>query len=139
MERLDLVLKWAGAFTTSAVTYLYGGWSAILGVLLVFVAIDYASGVAAAGKHGELKSRVGLWGIAGKVFIFAMVAAGHLIDSILGDSHMFRDTIIYFYLANELLSIIENGGKLGAPIPPVIKKAVEVLQGKGGVSDDHRN
>jgi toxin secretion/phage lysis holin len=116
----------------AAVGYLFGGWSAILGVLLAFVILDYVSGVAAAGAVGELKSKVGMIGIARKVFIFAMVASGHLIDGILGDAHLFRDTIAFFYLANELLSIIENGGKLGAPIPPVIQKAVEVLKGKGG-------
>lgn len=117
----------------AAVGYLFGGWSAILGVLLVFVILDYVTGVAAAAAAGELISKKGLIGIARKVFIFAMVAVGHLIDGVLGDAHLFRDTIAFFYLANELLSIIENGGRLGAPIPPVIRKAVEVLKGKGGV------
>lgn len=119
------------SFGGAAVGYLFGGWSAILGVLLAFVILDYVTGVIAAGAAGELKSKVGLIGIARKVFIFMMVVIGHLIDGVLGDAHLFRDTIAFFYLANELLSIIENGGKLGAPIPPVIQKAIEVLKGKG--------
>ncbi|MGM1048411.1 MAG: phage holin family protein [Bacillota bacterium] len=132
MERLDLFIKWLGAICTSAATYFFGGWSGVLGVLLVFVIIDFVTGCAAAGASGELKSKIGMIGIARKVFIFAMVAVGHLVDGVLGDSHLFRDTVAYFYIANELLSIIENGGRLGAPIPPVIQQAVEVLKGKGG-------
>lgn len=129
---METALKWCAAVFTSAVTYFYGGWSAVLGALLAFVILDYVTGVIAAGSSGELKSKKGLIGIARKVFIFAMVAVGHLVDGILGDSHMLRDTIAYFYIANEVLSIIENGGRLGVPIPPVIVQAVEVLRGKGG-------
>ena len=132
MERWDLIVKGSLAVGTSAATYFFGGWSAVLSALLVFVAIDFVTGLAAAGAAGELKSKIGMIGIARKVFIFAMVAAGHLVDGVLGDAHLFRDTIAYFYIANELLSIIENGGRLGAPIPPVIQQAVEVLKGKGG-------
>lgn len=117
------------------VSYLFGGWSAVLGVLLFFVILDYLTGIAAGGVTGKLKSKIGLIGIARKVFIFAMVAVGHLVDGILGDGHIFRDTVAFFYIANELLSITENGGKLGAPIPNVIKQAIEVLKGK----DDNNN
>ncbi|OPA76608.1 holin [Paenibacillus selenitireducens] len=133
---METVLKWCVALITSSVTYFYGGWSAVLGALLAFVIFDYITGVVAAGSSGELKSKKGLIGIARKVFIFAMVAVGHLVDGILGDSHMLRDTIAYFYIANEVLSIIENGGRLGVPIPPVIVQAVEVLRGKGGAKND---
>lgn len=110
--------------------FLFGGWSQLLTILIVFVAIDYITGVVAAGFEGKLKSDVGLKGIARKVFIFAMVAIANLIDVSLGDAHLFRDTTIFFYLANELLSIIENGGRMGAPIPEPIRQAVEILQGK---------
>ncbi|OPG98998.1 holin [Chryseobacterium mucoviscidosis] len=134
-NELETVGKWMVAVVGSAATYFFGGWSGLLGVLLVFIILDYVTGVAAAGATGELKSKIGMIGIARKVFIFAMVAVGHLVDGILGDGHLFRDTVAYFYIANELLSLIENGGRLGAPIPPVIKQAVEVLKGKGGNND----
>lgn len=84
------------------------------------------------GMIGKLESNVGMFGIARKVFIFAMVSVAHLVDGVLGDGHLFRDAVAFFYIANELLSIIENGGKLGAPIPPAIRQAIEVLKGKGG-------
>ncbi|MEC4569354.1 phage holin family protein [Paenibacillus sp. CMAA1739] len=136
------VFKFSTALGSSAVTYFYGGWSGVLGVLLALVIIDYVTGLFAAGAEGKkgtgpgLKSKIGLIGISRKVFIFAMVAASHLIDGVLGDSHLFRDAVAYFYMANELLSIVENGGRLGAPIPPVIRQAVEVLKGKGGNGSD---
>lgn len=118
----------------AAISYLFGGWSALLGILLTFVIVDYATGVVAAAFEGKLRSKVGLIGIARKVFIFAIVAVAHQIDTILGDGHFLRDMAIFFYLANELLSIIENAGRIGLPIPGAIKKAVEVLKGKGGQS-----
>ncbi|MGF6354087.1 toxin secretion/phage lysis holin [Paenibacillus sp. 4624] len=133
---VENVGKWALAVGSWMLSYLFGGWSGVLGVLLVFVILDYLTGVVAAGSTGGLKSKIGLIGIARKVFIFAMVAVGHLVDGILGDGHLFRDTVAFFYIANELLSITENGGKLGAPIPAVIKQAIEVLKGKGGNDND---
>ncbi|WII39708.1 phage holin family protein [Paenibacillus thiaminolyticus] len=118
---------------------LYGGWPSLLNVLLILVAFDYVTGVMAAGAEGKLKSSIGLLGVARKVFIFVVVAVAHQVDTVLGDQHMLRDATIFFYLANELLSIIENGGRLGVPLPAIIKKAVEVLKAKGGEQDDHRN
>ncbi|WP_342426530.1 phage holin family protein [Paenibacillus sp. FSL L8-0158] len=132
------VFKFSTALGSSAVTYFYGGWSGVLGVLLALVIIDYVTGLFAAGAEGkkgtgpDLKSKVGLIGIARKGFIFAMAAVSHLIDGVLGDSHLFRDAVAYFYMANELLSIVENGGRLGAPVPSIIRQAVEVLKSKSG-------
>ena len=116
----------------AAASYLYGGWSSLLSILLTFVVLDYISGVAAAAKEGKLKSDIGLWGIAKKIMIFGIVAVAHLIDTALGELHLFRDMAIFFYLANELLSLIENAGRIGAPVPPALRQAVEVLRGKGG-------
>nr|WP_261771608.1 MULTISPECIES: phage holin family protein [Paenibacillus] len=132
MERWDTLWKWGIALMSSSANYFFGGWSGVLGVLLVFVILDYLTGIVAAGMTGKLESNVGLFGIARKVFIFAMVSVAHLVDGVLGDGHLFRDAVAFFYIANELLSIIENGGKLGAPIPPVIRQAIQVLKGKAG-------
>ena len=110
--------------------YLWGGWSALLGILLAFVVIDYITGVLAAGHQGELSSKVGFRGIGKKIAIFALVAVAHLIDTALGDANVIRDAAIFFYLANELLSIIENVGTIGVPIPEIFIKAVEIFKGK---------
>lgn len=133
---METFVKTAIAVRGATALYLFGGWNQLLLILLTFVAIDYVSGVAAAAKEGKLRRDIGLWGIARKVMIFGIVAVAHLIDTALGDVHLFRDTAIFFYLANELLSLIENAERLGAPVPPAISKAVEVLKGKAGDSID---
>ncbi|MCM3145394.1 phage holin family protein [Brevibacillus sp. MER 51] len=128
---MEHFFKTAFAIGGAVASFLFGGWSPLLTVLLTFVAIDYVSGMVAAGAEGKLSSRIGFLGIARKVFIFAMVAIAHLVDTALGDQHVLRDATIFFYLANELLSIIENAGRVGLPVPTPIKKAVDVLKGKG--------
>lgn len=131
MERLDVLFKVLATAAGGITGYLFGGWHTLLQILIVFVAIDYLTGMIAAAYEGKLSSRVGFKGIAKKVMIFAVVAVAHLIDSAIGENHLFRDAVIYFYLANELLSILENAGRTGLPIPDKIKGAVDVLKGKG--------
>ncbi|MNE69822.1 Holin family protein [compost metagenome] len=128
---MDNFLKFIIALAGTSASFLFGGWSSLLNILLAFVIIDYVTGVGAAAKEGRLNSTAGVWGIAKKVSIFAIVAVSHMVDSALGNSHLFRDAAIFFFLANELLSFLENAGRMGAPIPPVLRKAVEVLKGKG--------
>lgn len=114
----------------AVIGYLYGGWSVLLGVLLTFVVFDYVSGMMAAYVEGRLKSEIGFKRIPKKIMIFAMVAVAHLVDKAIGTNNLFRDATIFFYLANELLSIIENAGRIGLPVPEQIKQAVEILKGK---------
>jgi toxin secretion/phage lysis holin len=130
------IFKTIVALGGGAVSYLFGGWSPLLGILLAFVVIDYITGFVAAGIEGKLASEVGLKGIAKKVFIFVMVAVAHLADQAIGPETLpilIRDAAIFFYLANELLSIIENSGRIGLPVPPIIVKAVELLKNKSEV------
>lgn len=132
MRNLETVIKTLIGVSGATASYLWGEWSVLLQVLVVFVAIDYVTGFMAAAVQGKLKSEVGLKGIAKKVFIFAIVAVAFMIDKALGgDSTLFRDAAIFFYLANEALSILENAGKAGVPVPPKIQQAVEVLRSKG--------
>ncbi|BBW97217.1 phage holin family protein [Geobacillus icigianus] len=130
MERLDVIYKTGAAVTGAVVGYLFGGWSELLGILLAFVVLDYVTGVMAAYKEGSLRSAVGFRRIPKKVMIFVLVAVGHLIDRAVGTNGLFRDATIFFYLANEVLSIIENAGRIGLPVPEQIQQAVEVLKGK---------
>ena len=130
---MENVVKTVVAVGGATASFLFGGWSSLLSILLAFVVIDYISGILAAGQEGRLSSEVGLWGIPKKVAIFGVVAVAHLIDTALGDAHLFRDAAIFFYLANEVLSITENAGRIGVPIPPVLEKAVEALRSKGEV------
>jgi toxin secretion/phage lysis holin len=103
----------------------------LLQILVAFVIIDYVSGLLASATEGKLSSKIGFRGIAKKLMIFCLVAAGHLVDRAIGDGHIIGDTVIFFYLGNELLSILENAGRTGLPVPNQIKNAVQILKGKG--------
>jgi toxin secretion/phage lysis holin len=133
----------AAAFFGAITGYFFGGWTAVMNVLLVFVIIDFVTGWAAAWIRGELRSMKGYIGIAKKVGIFLLVTVAHLIDTILGDMHYLRDAVVFFYIVNELLSIIENYGKMGFTVPEALIKAVSVLQekagGKGDKNEDNRS
>jgi len=127
----EIFYKTGATVTGAAVGYLFGGWSVLLQVLLAFVAIDYISGLLASGVEGKLSSKVGFKGIAKKLMIFVLVAVGHLVDMAIGDGSMVQNAIIFFYLGNELLSIVENAGRIGLPVPNQITNMVEVLKGRG--------
>ena len=111
-------------------SFLFGGWSLLIQTLIVFIIVDYVLGVIVAATRGELNSKIGFKGIAKKVAILVLVAVAHQIDSILGDGNFIRDSVIFFYIANELLSILETVGKTNLPIPNVLRKAVETLNEK---------
>lgn len=128
---MDMFYKYLTVFVGAFVGYL-GGADEILTALLVLIVIDYFSGVLGAALHGELKSKVGFRGITKKVFILFLVAAAHVIDGIVGTNAMFREAVIFFFIANELLSLIENAGKIGLPVPSILEKAVDSLKSKGG-------
>lgn len=127
-EKIEILFKSLSA--GALIGYTFGGWTVLLTLLLILVVADWLSGWAAAWMNGELKSRVGYYGIARKVGIFVMVMIAHLIDVVLGNAHYFRDIVIFFYLANELLSVVENLGRMGLPIPNVILSAVKIFETK---------
>lgn len=128
-EQLN-VIKWVSAATVSMVGYLFGEWTLTLKALLILVAVDWLTGWAAAWLNGELRSMKGFIGIAKKICIFLFVTVAHVIDMVLGDMHYLRDTVVLFYLANEMLSVAENAGRMGIPMPPVLRNAIELLNRK---------
>lgn len=132
MSKWEIFYKYGATSVGGFVGYFFGGWSPILGILLTFVILDYVSGMAAGFVEGKLSSRIGFKAIPKKVMIFVIVGVAHLIDQALGDgsTHLFRDAAIFFYLSNELLSIIENSGRIGLPVPEPMQQAVSVLKGK---------
>jgi len=128
---MNKIVQCIVAIGGAASSFLFGGWPALLSILLAFVIIDYITGLIAAGVEGKLSSQVGWRGIAKKVAVFIIVAVAHLVDVALGGhTNMFREAAIFFYLANELLSIIENAGRIGIPVPRILIHAVEALKGK---------
>lgn len=131
MERVDVVFKTGVAALGAISGFLWGGWSMSLQILLTLSLIDYLSGMLASGVEGKLSSRIGFKGIAKKVMIFLIVAVAHLIDKAIGQGSIIESMVVFFYIGNEVLSIIENSGRVGLPIPEQLKNAVQVLKGKG--------
>ena len=105
-----------------------GGADGFLYALIVFVAIDYITGVMCAIVDHKLSSEVGFKGICKKVLIFMMVGIGNIIDvQVLGQAGVLRTAVIFFYLSNEGVSMLENAGHLGLPIPAKLKDILEQL------------
>jgi toxin secretion/phage lysis holin len=138
MERFDVIYKTVAAILGGFAGLIFGESTGLLRSLFWMAAIDYGTGMAAGYKEKTLSSKVGFKGIAKKVMIFVMVALAHQVDSALGTKNMFRDATIVFYMANELLSIFENAGRIGVPVPDRLMQAVEVLKGKSNKEGDKK-
>ena len=118
-----------------AVASAFGGWSAGLTTLLIFMAIDYLSGLIVAGvfhkspksEGGALESRAGWKGLVRKGMTLLIVLVGCRLDILLGVTYI-RDALVVAFCANELISITENAGLMGVPIPEALKEAIDLLK-----------
>lgn len=105
-----------------------GGCDGLLYALVLFVVVDYITGVMCAAADHKLSSEVGFRGICRKVLIFLLVGIGHVLDEqIIGTGSVLRTAVIFFYLSNEGVSLLENAGHLGLPIPEKLKIVLEQL------------
>jgi len=112
--------------------YFLGGWDGFLYALVAFVVIDYITGIMVAVLEKRLSSEVGFRGIFKKVLIFSLVAVGHIIDSkLIQNGGAIRTAVIFFYLSNEGISILENTAKIGLPIPERLREVLEQINGDG--------
>ena len=113
-----------------------GGMDGFLYALIAFAVIDYITGVLCAISDKTLSSEVGFKGICRKVLIFTLVGIGNIVDVyVLGETGVLRTAVIFFYLSNEGVSLLENGAHLGLPIPEKLKEVLEQLHDraeKGG-------
>ena len=113
-----------------------GGCDGLLYALIAFVVVDYVTGVMCAVIDKKLSSAVGFRGIFKKVLIFVMVGVGNIIDvQVLGQAGILRTAVIFFYLSNEGVSMLENAGHLGLPIPAKLKEVLEQLHDRSGKED----
>lgn len=127
------VVGMVGGFIAS----LFGGWSTGLVTLLIFMSIDYLSGLIVAGVFhnspktgtGTLESRAGWKGLCRKCMTLLFVLIAYRLDLELSTNYI-RDAVIIGFMANELISIVENAGLMGIPLPPAITKAIDVLTKK---------
>lgn len=108
--------------------YFLGGYDGLLYALIAFVVIDYITGVMCAIIDRKLSSAVGFKGIFRKVLIFLLVGIANIIDvQVIGTGAVLRTAVIFFYISNEGVSLLENAGHLGLPIPEKIKTVLEQL------------
>ena len=121
----------------SAVTALFGGWSTGLVTLLIFMCIDYITGLIVAGvfknspktANGALESRAGFKGLIRKGTALLAVLIGYRLDVLLGTVYV-RDAVIIAFITNEVISITENAGLMGVPMPETLIKAIDILKGR---------
>lgn len=102
--------------------FILGGYDGFLYALMTFIVIDYITGIMAAALDGKLSSQVGARGIFKKVMIFVMVAIAHIVDThLIKSGSAIRTAVIFFYISNEGISILENSSNIGLPIPKKLK------------------
>ena len=127
----------------SFIASLFGGWDAGLTTLLLFMGIDYASGLIVAGifhnskktESGALESRAGWKGLCRKGMTLLFVLIAHRLDLAIGVDYI-RNAVIIGFITNELISIVENAGLMGVPLPAVITKAIDILTDKAGMENE---
>ena len=113
-----------------------GGFDGFLYALIVFVVVDYMTGVMVGILNKELSSQIGFRGIFKKVVIFSLVAVAHIIDNhVIQSGSVLRTTVIFFYLSNEGISILENAALIGLPIPKKMKDVLKQLK----ENEDHED
>ena len=119
----------------SVISMLFGGWSAAMTTLAICMAVDYITGFAVAAvfkkspksESGALESRAGFKGLCRKGAVLLVVLIAHRLDLALG-THFIKDGVITAYILNDAVSIIENVGLMGLPMPQVLKKAIDMLK-----------
>ncbi len=129
----------------SAIAALFGGWDAALITLMIFMAVDYVTGLLVAGvfhnsektPNGTLESHAGWKGLCRKGVTLLVVLVACRLDLVTG-TNFIRDAVVIGFIANETISIVENAGLMGVPIPAVITRAIDVLKHKaeGGEEND---
>ena len=139
MENIwDKVLKGAAAIA-GGIAGLLGEWTMLMTILVAAMTLDYITGLIVAGcgrspktENGHLDSKVGFIGLAKKAFMMAIVLLATLLDRAIGADNMaFQTAATCYYIANEGISILENAGLMGLPVPGIIKKALDQIREKG--------
>lgn len=117
--------------------YFLGGCDGLLVALMVFAAVDYITGVMCAVADKKLSSEVGFKGICRKVLIFLLVGIANILDvQVIGTGSVLRTAVIFFYISNEGVSLLENAAHLGLPIPEQMKAVLEQLHDRAEKGDE---
>ena len=123
---MDNIFKNIMAGICTILSFLFGDIEGMMVALIALIVLDYISGVIAAAVEKRLSSEVGAKGIAKKIFMLLIVALANIVDiNVIGDGHVLKTVTVVFYICNECISLIENAGRIGVPVP---KKLLDVLE-----------
>ena len=123
---MDNIFKNIVAGICTILSFLFGDIEGMMVALIALIVLDYISGVIAAAVEKRLSSEVGAKGIAKKIFMLLIVALANIVDiNVIGDGHVLKTVTVVFYICNECISLIENAGRIGVPVP---KKLLDVLE-----------
>ena len=123
---MDNIFKNILAGVCTILSFLFGDMEGLMVALIALIILDYISGVIAAAVEKRLSSEVGAKGIAKKIFMLLIVALANIVDiNVVGDGHVLKTVTVVFYICNECISLIENAGRIGVPVP---KKLLDVLE-----------
>ena len=123
---MDNIFKNIMAGICTVLSFLFGDMEGLMVALIALIILDYISGVIAAAVEKRLSSGVGAKGIAKKIFMLLIVALANIVDiNVIGDGHVLKTVTVVFYICNECISLIENAGRIGVPVP---KKLLDVLE-----------
>lgn len=132
MNDLCDYLKIVFASIGGVLGWLFGGFDSLIYALIAFVVIDYITGVLVAIQNKKISSEIGFKGISKKVVIFLLIAIGNIIDKyIFTTGSTLRTMLIMFYLSNEGISIVENVGNIGLPLPQKLKDVIKQFSNDG--------
>ena len=139
----EFICGFIGVITSLLVSAL-GGWDSAIITLTIFIVADFITGLMVASffkkspksKNGALSSAIGFKGICKKVMIYLFVVVGYRIDLMLGTDYI-RNAVIIGFIVNELISLTENAGLMGVPLPSIILKSIDLLKNKGGNNDEN--
>ena len=133
MREVTNTMQYVFAAMGGALGAVMGGFDEFLYALIVFVVVDYVTGVMVGILNKELSSQIGFQGIFKKVVIFSLVAVAHIIDThVIRNGSVLRTAVIFFYLSNEGISILENAVKIELPVPEKLKNVLEQLKEGNG-------
>ena len=123
---MDNIFKNILAGVCTVLSFLFGDMEGLMVALVALIILDYISGVIAAAVEKRLSSEVGAKGIAKKIFMLLIVALANIVDiNVIGDGYVLKTVTVVFYICNECISLIENAGRIGVPVP---KKLLDVLE-----------
>ena len=137
---MDSIRYWAitaAGLVGSGISALVGGWTSAMTTLIIFMCIDYVTGIVVAGvfkrssksKTGALESKAGFKGLCRKGMVLLVLLVACQLDRLMGTAYI-KDAVCIAFCVNETLSIIENAGIMGVPVPKQLKKAVEILKNR---------